>query len=267
MLGKGAGRTVSGSGRDGDSVSREGAVARTFVELADTLVEGYDLIDFLYLLTDRCVSLLAVAEGGVVLGDLDGSLRTMAASSERMRLVELIELQSREGPSLDCFRDGAATLEHDLAATTRWPVFTAAAADAGFRSVYALPLRLRTEAVGALNLFAEEPHALDEDDLQLGQALADVATIGILHARVLHERELLAEQLQVALDSRVALEQAKGVVAEQAGLDVDAAFHLLRGYARHNNRYIGDVVGAVLRHQLSAADLRASSRKGRTGVG
>jgi len=241
-------------------------VGRIFVELADTLVDGYDLIEFLYLLTERSVALLGVAEGGVVLADLQGNLRTMASSSERMRLVELIELQRQDGPCLDCYRNGETAVEHDLEAASRWPAFSAAALEAGFRSVYALPLRLRTETIGALNLFGEEPGRLDEDDLQLGQALADVATIGIVHARVLHERELLAEQLQVALDSRVALEQAKGIIAEQAAIGVDDAFHLLRGHARHHNRYIGDVVAAVLRRELSAADLQAMARRRRTSA-
>lgn len=245
----------------------DGMIGRTFVELADTLVEGYDLIEFLHLLAGRCVTLLGVSEGGVVLADAKGVLRPLASSSERVRGLELIELQCHGGPCLDCYRTGRPVIQHDLsAAGGRWPDFAAAALGAGFRSVYALPLRLRSESIGALNLFCERPAGLSEDDQRLGQALADVATIGLLHERVVHERAALAEQLQVALDSRVSLEQAKGVLAEQAGIDMAEAFQLLRGHARHHNRPLGDVVAAVIRRELSAADLRVASRSGRAGA-
>lgn len=240
---------------------QEERVGPAFVELADTLVEGYDLIEFLHLLAERCVELLGVAEAGVVLADAHGKLRTMASSSERMRLLELIEMQRQDGPCLDCCRTGEAVREDDLPARPkRWRDFGPAALSAGFRSVYSLPLRLRTERIGALNLFADRPNGLSAGDLALGQAMADVASIGILHAKVLHQRETLTEQLQTALNSRVALEQAKGMLAEQAGIDMDEAFRLLRGHARNNNRYIGDVVADILSHGVSAMDLGAAQR-------
>jgi GAF domain-containing protein len=238
-------------------VGEREAIGSTFVELADTLVEGYDLIEFLHLLAERCVLLLGVAEAGVVLMDSHGKLRTLASSSERMRLIELVEVQRQDGPCLDCCRHGKPVEEDDLeVARERWPRFAPAALDVGLRSVYALPLRLRQERIGALNLFADRPRGLTAEERALGQAMADVATIGILHARLLHDRQTLTEQLQTALTSRVSLEQAKGIVAEQAGVEVGDAFHLLRAYARHHNRYIGEVVTAVLAHDLSAADLR-----------
>ena len=241
-------------------MAREEMIGRTFVELADTLVEGYDLIEFLHVLTERCVVLLGVAEAGVVLADPHGNLRTLASSSERMRHIELIELQSSDGPCLDCWRLGGRIREDGLESNAgRWPRFGPAALDAGFRSVYAIPMRLRSERIGALNLFADQPAGLAEEDEALGQALADVATIGILHERVVRERETLAEQLQTALDSRVALEQAKGVVAEQAGVDVDEAFRLLRGHARHHNRRLSAVVTAVINRELSSAELPIAS--------
>ncbi len=240
-------------------MARDDVAGRTFVELADTLVEGYDLIEFLHLLAARSVSLLGVSEAGVVLADEHGNLRAPASSSERMRLIELIEVQRQDGPCLDCWRDGGPVREDDLeAAVARWPQFALAALDAGFRSVYAVPLRLRTQRIGALNLFADRPAGLAADDEALGQAMADVATIGILHERFLRERETLSEQLQTALNSRVTLEQAKGIVAEQAGVDVDEAFGLLRGYARHHNRRLSDVVVAVISRDLSADALGIS---------
>lgn len=238
-------------------MARDEEIGRTFVDLADTLVEEYDLIDFVHVLAERCVELLGIAAAGVVLADLHGNLRALASSSERMRLIELIELQRQDGPCLDCWRQGGPIREDDLeSAATRWPRFAPAALEAGFRSVYALPLRLRSERIGALNLFADRPAGLAQADEALGQAMADVATIGILHERFLRERQTLTEQLQTALNSRVTLEQAKGVVAEQARVDMDEAFDLLRGYARHHNRRLSDVVAAIVNREMSAADLR-----------
>jgi len=242
-------------------MAREDLIGRTFVELADTLVEDYDVIEFLHLLTERCVQLLGVTEAGVVLFDAHGRLRPLASSSERMQLVELIEVQTEDGPCLDCCRDGRQVREDDLAeATGRWPQFAPAALDAGFRSTYAVPMRLREERIGALNLFADRVNGLTGEDQALGQAMADVATIGLLHERVLHERAVVSGQLQTALNSRIAVEQAKGLIAEQASVDMGAAFELLRGHARHHNRRLGDVVSAVINRDLSADQLRVTPR-------
>jgi len=244
-------------------MAREELIGRTFVELADTLVEDYDVIEFLHLLAERCVQLLGVTEAGVVLFDAHGRLRPLASSSERMRLVELIEVQTEDGPCLDCCRDGGPVREDDLErATERWPQFAPAALDAGFRSTYAVPMRLREVRIGALNLFADRVNGLTEVDQALGQAMADVATIGLLHERVLHERAAVTGQLQTALNSRIALEQAKGVVAEQAGVEMGEAFELLRGYARHHNRRLGEVVAEVINRVLSADQLRVTPHTG-----
>ena len=244
-------------------MAREELIGRTFVELADTLVEDYDVIEFLHLLAERCVELLGVSEAGVVLFDAHGRLRPLASSSERMQLVELIEVQTEDGPCLDCCRDGRPVLEDDLeAASGRWPHFAPAALDAGFRSTYAVPMRLREERIGALNLFADRVNGLTETDQALGQAMADVATIGLLHERVLQEHAVVSGQLQTALNSRIAVEQAKGLIAERAHLDMSEAFDLLRGYARHHNRRLGDVVAEVLNRELSAEQLRITPRTG-----
>jgi len=238
-------------------MAREELIGRTFVELADTLVEDYDVIEFLHLLAERCVELLGVTEAGVVLYDAHGRLRPLASSSERMRLVELIEVQTEGGPCLDCCHDGRPVREDDLeAASGRWPQFAAAALDAGFRSTYAVPMRLREERIGALNLFADRVNGLTEQDQALGQAMADVATIGLLHERVLQERSVVLGQLQSALNTRIALEQAKGIVAEQAGVEMGEALELLRGHARHHHRRLGDVVADVISRDLRADALR-----------
>lgn len=239
-------------------MAREDLAARTFVELADTLVDSYDVIDFLQLLAERCVELLGVDEAGIVLDDRRGNLRVLASSSERMRLLELFELQAEDGPCLDCFRSGEGVREDDLeAGRGRWPHFAPSALEAGFRSVYALPMRLRDDRIGALNLFANSRSALPEADEVLGQALADVATIGILQERFLHERDALTEQLQTALSTRVVLEQAKGMLAEQAKIDVDQAFILLRGYARNHNMRLGEAARAVMEGGLTAEALQS----------
>ena len=246
-------------------MAREELIGRTFVELADTLVEDYDVIEFLHLLAERCVQLLGVTEAGVVLFDASGRLRPLASSSERMQLVELIEVQTLDGPCLDCCRDGRPVREDDLeGATGRWPHFAPAALDAGFRSTYAVPMRLREERIGALNLFADRADGLSEADQALGQAMADVATIGLLHERVLQEHTVVSGQLQTALNSRIALEQAKGIVAEQASLDMGEAFELLRGHARHHNRRLRDVVTAVINREFSADQLRITPRASAT---
>jgi hypothetical protein len=225
---------------------REQLLAETFVELADTLIADFDVVDFLHGLADHCVRLLAVDAAGLMLADQRGSLRVIASSSEQARLVELFQLQHEEGPCLECYRTGAPVAEPELAAAEdRWPSFAPAAVEGGFAAVQALPMRLRDEVVGAMNLFMHTPGRLTETELRVGQALADVATIGLLQERNLRHQEVLAEQLQGALNSRVMIEQAKGLLAERLGLDMGQAFELLRGQARRQNRRLAALAGAV----------------------
>jgi transcriptional regulator with GAF, ATPase, and Fis domain len=212
------------------------------VEMADTLVDDFDLMDFLHVLTNRCVSLLGVSAAGLLLTDQRGALRLVAASSEQTRLLELFQLQNDEGPCRDCFHSGEPVAAADLPAMAqRWPLFVAEAGRTGFAAVHALPMRLRTEVIGALNLFSEQAQELSEPTLRMGQALADVATIGLLQARTIRARDVLAEQLQTALNTRVLVEQAKGVLAERHQIDVDLAFTLLRAAARRHNRRLADL--------------------------
>ena len=214
----------------------------TFIELADTMVADFDVIDFLHLLTDRSVALLGASAAGVLLADPRGELRLAAASSEQAGLLELFQLQNDQGPCLECFRTCQPVTASDLTGPAqRWPRFAQAAAQAGFRTVEALPMRLRDQVIGALNLFRAEPDPLDAADLRIGQALADVATIGLLHERNVRRRETVAEQLQGALNSRVIIEQAKGKLAERLSVDMDRAFTMLRDYARNSNQRLTDV--------------------------
>ena len=244
----------SESGRRDDS--REAWLAATLVELADTLVDEFDMVDFLTLLAQRCVELFGAVEAGLMLADPGGNLRYMASSSERAKILELFELQNEEGPCLDCFRTGEQVVNQRLSDPSgRWPRFSGKAEDAGFVSAHALPLRVRGTVIGAINLFHAEDRQLDANDVRLGQAMADIATIGILQARTLSQATVLAEQLQEALKSRIALEQAKGRLAERAGIDLDEAFSRLRGYSRRHNRGLTSVATAFLAGDLPADDL------------
>jgi transcriptional regulator with GAF, ATPase, and Fis domain len=213
----------------------------TFVDLADTMVADFDVIDFLHLLTDRSVTLLAASAAGVVLADPRGSLRVAAASSEAVGLVELFQIQNDQGPCLDCFRTGQPVTADLTQPGLPWPRFADAALQAGFRTVEALPMRLRDQVIGALNLFRVIPGTLDPAALRIGQALADVATIGLLHERNMRRSEAVAEQLQGALNSRIVIEQAKGKLAERLTVDMDHAFGLLRDFARNSNQRLTDV--------------------------
>ncbi|MDC2954780.1 GAF and ANTAR domain-containing protein [Streptomyces gilvifuscus] len=222
-------------------------LARTFVELADNLVADFDLMDFLRLLTDRCVGMLDASAAGVLLADRDGRLRVMAASDEEVRLLELFQVQNDEGPCLTCFRTGAPVIVPDLTREIdRWPRFVTAAHRSGFGAVQALPLRLREETVGALNLFRAAPGPFDPAATLVAQALADVATISLLQQRTAQRSTVLNEQLQTALNSRVLIEQAKGKLAERQGIDMEQAFSALRAYARSHNRLLADVARAFI---------------------
>jgi transcriptional regulator with GAF, ATPase, and Fis domain len=230
---------------------REPRVAEVFVELADTLTAEFDLVDFLKRLAEVAVELLEVDAAGLMLADHDHELQAMAASDENAQLLELFELQHDEGPCLDCFRSGAPVVNVALA-SRRWPLFAAAARDAGYVSSHALPLRLRRDVIGALNLFSASSRELGPDDVALGQALADVATIGLMQERAVRQREVLAEQLQHALNSRVLIEQAKGVFAERAMVEMPEAFAAMRRYARSNGLALNNVAASVIAGSLDA---------------
>ncbi len=237
------------------SVDRELRIAETFVELADTLVADFDVIEFLHLVTTRCVDLVDVAATGVVLADPSGSLMAIAASDERARLLELFEMQNDEGPCRDCDQHGGAVVNIDLAAAAdRWPHFAPRALDEGFRWASALSMRLRDQVIGAVNLFDPAAGGLSADQLRLAQALADAATIGILQ-RSVRQSEVVARQLQVALTSRIVIEQAKGVLAERLQITVDAAFAVLRAGARSRNMLLSDLAREVTSSNASPADL------------
>ena len=237
-------------------MTREQDVLSAFIEFADTFIDDYDVVEFLHRLAARCVELLNASEAGIMLADGDGTLRYVASSSERMRLIELFELQHDQGPCLDAYRDGVAVHtaltddEHG-----RWPQFAPHALEVGFASVSALPMRLRSEVIGALNLFSSSATPLNDDEQLLAQALADVATIGILQERALKDARVVTSQLEAALDSRIVIEQAKGIVAERNAVSIDAAFTLLRSYARSNNFRLSETARQVIDGRIATSDL------------
>jgi GAF domain-containing protein len=236
---------------------REPLLSRAFVGLADTLVDDYDIIELLDRLVGYSVELLAAEAAGILLADSQRTLRVVASSREDAEVMELLQLQAHQGPCMECFDTGVPVCVPDLADTAgRWPVFVSAVGQRGaYRSVHALPMRLRGEVIGTLNLFHRQPGVLPEADLAVGQALADVATIGILAERAIRSREVLTEQLQVALNSRVIIEQAKGVLAQLGGLGMDVAFDRLRHYARTHNVGLSEVAREVVETDLAAADV------------
>jgi GAF domain-containing protein len=222
-------------------------LASAFVGLADTLVADYDVIELAQQLIDSTMSLLPIAAAGLLLGDVNGELHVFASSSEQTRLLELLQVEANVGPCLEAYRSGHLVMAEDLdAAASRWPAFAERAAQYGFRAVTALPLRLRSERIGALNLFRAAVGPMEDADVAVAQALADVATIGILHQRILSRSEQVNQQLQTALNTRLIIEQAKGVLAERGTIDMDQAFNLLRGHARRTNRRLAELARAVV---------------------
>ncbi|GAA0928645.1 GAF and ANTAR domain-containing protein [Kribbella koreensis] len=228
-------------------MSREQRLAEVFVELADTLVDDFDVIDLMHTLCERSVELLPADAAGLILADHRGILQVMASTTTEARVLELFALQNDEGPCLDCYSIGQPVVNVGPdEAKQRWPRFHAALTELGFRRTHALPLRLRGQVVGVLNLFCREPATLRPTEVKLAQALCDIATVGLLQERAVRQGQLLAEQLQSALNSRIVLEQAKGILSERAGVTVDEAFTLMRAYARRNQRPLATVAAAVI---------------------
>jgi GAF domain-containing protein len=228
-------------------MTRETVLARTMVELADNLVDDFDVVELLTTLADRCVEVLDVDAAGIMLIGPDGDLHLMASSSDSMRLVELFELQSREGPCQDCCRTGRPVVNRDLtSADLRWPRFAAVAVSEGFRAADALPMRLRNNIIGALNLFRSTTGSLNDADVTAAQALADIATIAIVQHRTAVDTQALNHQLTAALTSRIVIEQAKGMIGERRQLPMDQAFALLRHHTRRNNLRLADVARSII---------------------
>jgi len=213
--------------------NKERRLAEAFVTLADTLVDEYDVVDLLHTVVELCASMLDATDAGILLPNSAGELEVAASSSERSHLIGLLQLGEGEGPCVDAYLSGSLVTVGNIAGSyARWPSFAVAAAESGYASMYAIPLRLRKDTIGSLNLFRDRTGGFSEDDAVTAQAFADIATIGILHERSLRESHIARSQLQHALDSRVVIEQAKGVVAHTQNVDMDVAFQMIRTRAR-----------------------------------
>ncbi len=234
--------------------TREAVLAQTFLQLADTIVEDFDVIELLTMLSTRCVELLEASASGILLADIHGTLQVVAASSDEANLLELFQIQNEEGPCLDAYRTGKPVIHDNLAGASPWPTFGPAAVQAGFLAVHAFPMRLRDTVLGTMNLFMNMSCQLSEADVTVAQALAHAATIALLQNQSASDLHQLTAQLQGALNSRVIIEQAKGSIAERGNLGMDAAFERLREFARGTNTKLTDVAKAVVDHTLSPQD-------------
>jgi GAF domain-containing protein len=232
------------------------------VRLADTLVRDFDIVEFLHGLSADSVQILSAEAAGVMLADGRGRLRLVASSEERMRLLELFELQGAEGPCLDAFSSGAPVQASAAESRIRWPVFGPHAFEVGFQRMCAVPLRIRTDIIGALNVFRGSDEPFTDVEMEIAQAMAEVAAIALIQERALREQGLLTEQLQAALNSRVVIEQARGMLAEFLTTPVNDAFELLRTYAREHNRKLSEVAIDVVGRKIpSRAFTRQPGRK------
>src|SRR4051812_25781491 len=230
--------------------TRESEVIRTMIRLADTLVAGYDIVELLQGLAEQCGALLGASAAGILLADKGGRLEVVAASNESSDVLEVMQLAAGEGPCIECYRRGEPVSVPDISRLERWDPFRAAAQEQGFRAVYAFPMRLRQTTIGSLNLFQEQPGQLDRGDAETAQALADMATIGILQARTLEEASQLTAQLQHALNSRVVIEQAKGFVAYRRGISLPEAFELIRRRARESRVPLSELAQRIISRQI-----------------
>jgi GAF domain-containing protein len=243
--------------RSGGAARRESLLARAFVRLADTLVEEFDVVEFLHSLSADSVEILGAEAAGVMLADPRGGLRLIASSEERMRILELFEIQGAQGPCLDAFASCRTVQATAAEGSSRWPLFAPRASEAGFRVMCAVPLQVRGTVIGALNLFRATDEPFSGTELEIAQAMAEIAAIALIQERALSERTLVAEQLEAALRSRVIIEQAKGMLAEYLATSVDDAFQLLRIHARSHNLKLTDVAVGVVSRQIPGQALAA----------
>lgn len=233
-------------------------LAEVFVEVADTLVDDFDLSEFLQTLISRTTELSGFQAAGLLLAGPGGQLRLMAASEERVHLLELFVIQSDQGPCRDSYQQGVQVSSVDLRESgERWPAFAPAAVEAGFRGAHAFPLKLRQQVIGSVGLFSREAATLSEADGRIVQALSEVATIALLQERATRREEVLTQQLGDALEHRSVIEQAKGVIAHTYGVSIDDGYALLRSYCRDHRLRLSDVARDIVTDPANAADLRA----------
>jgi GAF domain-containing protein len=245
-------------------LSRESRLNAAFVTLADTLTEDYDVVDLLHTLVEECTAIFDTQAGGLMLADDEGRLQLIASTSEQAELVEIMQLNAGSGPCVECFESGQRVAVADIAASgDRWPAFRDEALKQGFRSIHATPMKLRGRVIGTLNLLGTSVGDLTPQDADAAQALSDVATIGILQERVIRESSIVADQLHRALDSRILIEQAKGVLSQTASMSMDEAFAAMRTFARSHNFRLRAVAQQIVDRSL---DLSSGVRQPRSSA-
>ncbi|SMH44765.1 ANTAR domain-containing protein [Rathayibacter oskolensis] len=226
---------------------REQILLETLTVVADTLVDDFDVVDFLHDLVERCARIFDAVDVGILLADRHGELVVMASTTERLRLIEALQLSAGDGPCVESYENGSVVTAGSLEEIVeRWPGFASGARASGYHSVHAVPLRLRRETIGSLNFFRDKPGRLDEADVPVAQTIADVATIGLVQERAVREASLARDQLQHALDSRVLIEQAKGVIAHSRNVDMESAWSILRERARSRQARVTDIAQGVI---------------------
>lgn len=246
------------------SNSREAQINTAFVAVADTLTTDFDVVDLLATLVEQCVSILDTDAGGLMLADESGQLQLMTSTTEAADFVEVMQLNADSGPCIESFTTGKVVSVSDIAVSQKWPDFQRSALQNGFNSAHAVPLKLRGQVIGTMNLFASRVGVLTGRDAAVAQALADVATIGILQERISRETTIVNDQLHRALDSRILIEQAKGMIAHSLAIQIDDAFAVLRSYARNNNLTIRAVAEGITDRTIAAhvliSTVRAATR-------
>lgn len=219
---------------------------RVLSEFARTLVVHYEISEVLYQLADRTTELLGVAGAGVCLGE-EGHLRFVTGVNEATVRVEQAQERVQEGVCVEAFQTGKPVAVPDLALIgDKWTDFRAEARSVGVSAVVGIPMRLDDEVLGAVNIYATEARQWSDDDIATAQVLADMATSYLVNASELEKSRRTAEQLQEALQSRIVIEQAKGVLSAERRIPIDEAFEALRAHARSHSANLRAVAEAVV---------------------
>jgi transcriptional regulator with GAF, ATPase, and Fis domain len=245
---------VSPDAEEDDMGDLQGAtLAEVMVGLADSLRPEHDVSDTMARLVEAATSVTDAVDAGILLADEHGVLHVMASTGERASEVEEMQLGTEEGPCLEAYSTGTPVEIADFEQVReRWPRFVQTAEGRGFRAAHAVPLTLRGRHLGAMGLFFDRPESLDDRAAALVQAMAQVATIAVIQQRTIREGADLAAQLQYALDARVLIEQAKGLLASSHGVSVDEAYGLLRDRARREQTRVRDLAEQLVNGNTAA---------------
>jgi len=218
----------------------------TLSRFAVVLPARYDLEDSLTELTESVTAVLDLSGSGVTMAE-EGRLRFVTAVGQASRELELNQEKWQAGPCRDAFDTGEVVRVTDVREeSTRWAEFSETAIRLHAAGVAGIPMRLADQIIGALNLYSPEPRIWSDADIAVARVLADVATSYVVNASKLRQQEQLSEQLQEALDSRVVIEQAKGITAQQHAVSIDQAYQRMRRHARTNNASLRMVAEAIV---------------------